>query len=684
MSELLEANLNANRNGISTVPVELPGKRPPAGLSWKERQKKLPEEATIRGELAGRNGNSGFAIIGGEVSGNLEILDFDFKGAAYSEWVKLVETEEPGLINRLSIQQTQSGGFHAIYRCAEIKITGSRKLARKQIEVEGPGEHNSGGKKYTAQQHSGRWFIYPGLIETKAEGGYAVAAPSPGYTVIQTPETGSFFDFPIITTAEREILLRCARALDELPPQKVENGPPPSAATDSSGMRPGEDFNRRGEVLSLLLRHGWKLSGGNHERQQLTRPGKDKGISATLYDSRTLHVFSSNAAPFEMDASYSAFAVYALLEHGGDFQAAARELGRQGYGDQTREKPEGQERMAQEPAVDPSEPRTESPKPGGIIRAVLTTEQFMGIETPPRRYHLEGWLKEASLGMVNGQTGIGKTGWVDGILDKVSRGVGFGPWGCESPAPVLMLDGEMSIQDKRERIELSRLDDERECPFYLYSDAYAFQLGLSRARLTDEGWRDEMKGLLLDLGVKLWAVDNIASLAPGLDENAKKDWDPINGWLIDLRFAGISTMLLHHDNKAGGQRGTSARTDNLDYVIQLKQPADYTPEDGARFIVHFNKARVENRYLPLIADTEFQLKQEPSGLYVWTFKNAKAARKREVVRLLDEGTKAKDIAAAVGYSGGQVSKIRTWAIKEGLISKAGKLTPSGFEWLSKA
>ena len=32
-----------------------------------------------------------------------------------------------------------------------------------------------------------------------------------------------------------------------------------------------------------------------------------------------------------------------------------------------------------------------------------------------------------------------------------------------------------------------------------------------------------MKEQLLHLGVKLWVVDNIASLAPGLDENVKQE-----------------------------------------------------------------------------------------------------------------------------------------------------------------
>ena len=58
MQAILDAALNARRHGVSTVPVELPGKKPPPGLPWKPRQRKLPDEATIRGDLAGRNGSA--------------------------------------------------------------------------------------------------------------------------------------------------------------------------------------------------------------------------------------------------------------------------------------------------------------------------------------------------------------------------------------------------------------------------------------------------------------------------------------------------------------------------------------------------------------------------------------------------------------------------------------------------
>ena len=83
-----------------------------------------------------------------------------------------------------------------------------------------------------------------------------------------------------------------------------------------------------------------------------------------------------------------------------------------------------------------------------------------------------------------------------------------------------------------------------------------------------------MKSILLTRKIELWIIDNLASLASGLDENAKKDWDPINAWLLELRFAEISTIMLHHVNKDGGQRGTSAREDNLDISVLLKSPHD--------------------------------------------------------------------------------------------------------------
>jgi len=157
----------------------------------------------------------------------------------------------------------------------------------------------------------------------------------------------------------------------------------------------------------------------------------------------------------------------------------------------------------------------------------------------------------------------------------------------------------------------------------------------------------------------------------------------VNQWLLELRFAGISTIMLHHVGKDGSQRGTSAREDNLDCSIILKPPSDYIPEDGCRFILHFSKARVSTSDLGLIGDAEFKLIKDDTGRYVWAWANIKAERKKDILRMMDEGIEQKAIAETLGVTGAYVSKTKKWAFSEGLFGKDGKLNQSGFEYVSR-
>jgi predicted XRE-type DNA-binding protein len=184
-----------------------------------------------------------------------------------------------------------------------------------------------------------------------------------------------------------------------------------------------------------------------------------------------------------------------------------------------------------------------------------------------------------------------------------------------------------------------------------------------------------MKSILIAKEIKLCVIDNIASLAGGLDENVKKDWDPINQWLLELRFAGISTILLHHTNKTGEQRGTSGREDNIDTSIMLKKPGDYAPEDGAKFIIHFSKARVETSRLGLISDTEFKLTLDKNKDHVWVYGNVTAKLKDEVLQFLHEGLSQTEVAKTFGVNKATVSKIRKNAIKDGLLTPKNRLIP---------
>lgn len=211
----------------------------------------------------------------------------------------------------------------------------------------------------------------------------------------------------------------------------------------------------------------------------------------------------------------------------------------------------------------------------------------------------------------------------------------------------------MTAQDMQYRAKELHIGENTICPVTLYSDAYASSQGLSRANLLDENWRDEMKQILLDKGLKLWAIDNIASLTSGIDENKKEYWDPINSWLLDLRFAGIATILLHHVGKSGSQRGTSAREDNIDTSISLNQPVDYQIEDGCRFTMEFKKNRCVSGDQFLLADTEFQYIRGE-----WLFQNVKTQTKEQIIEMLQDGIKQSEIAKELKVAKSYVLKIK--------------------------
>jgi len=303
--------------GLCVLPAILTEKRP-ALAGWKQYQRRLPTERQVRTWFAE---DVPLCVLAGTVSGHLEMVDFVHAGELFDRWRELVATESPALIERLVVERSQSGGRHVIYR-AEEPVSGNRKLAQRTLVVPNAEPIILAGKRYVPRRVGDRFEVTLTLIETRGEGGLFLCAPTPGYSL----ERGAFDQIPVLNEAERAILIEAACALNETLPPVV----PTPLGTPVNG-RPGDDFNERGEVRDVLRRNGWELVRGG-ENEYWRRPGKDQGWSATLRG-RVLFVFSSNAVPFEPDRAYSPFSVYTLLEHAGDFAAAAAALRSAGYGE---------------------------------------------------------------------------------------------------------------------------------------------------------------------------------------------------------------------------------------------------------------------------------------------------------------------------------------------------------------
>jgi hypothetical protein len=306
--------------GLSVLPANVQLKF--AALpQWKAYQRRLPTEAQVQEWFA--NGAAGLCIVTGAVSGNLEMIDFDLQAQLFEPWRMRVQQAAPDLLSRLTIETSQSGGRHVIYRC-DSQICGNLKLAQRKLCLPSGDEVVIGGKTCRPRQDKeGNWSVILTLIETRGQGGLFLCAPTPGYTLVQ----GDLTNLPVLSAQEREFLLEAAWSLNEYIPEP-ERLPQATGPTDS--LRPGDDYNARGDVSALLQSHGWScVKGGDNEYWR--RPGRTVGWSATLKD-KVFYVWSANAHPFEPEKAYAPFTVYALLEHGGDFRKAAAELSKHGYG----------------------------------------------------------------------------------------------------------------------------------------------------------------------------------------------------------------------------------------------------------------------------------------------------------------------------------------------------------------
>jgi len=344
-STLHSAAMDYLAAGLCVLPARRAEMRPAVG-QWKRYRKRLPTEAELSAWFA--NGPDAVCILCGQASGQAEIIDFDGGGELFAAWRNLIPAD---LRDRMVVERTQSGGYHVFYRCAGT-VCGSMKLAQRKQPVDAEAVYLNknqemvrvGGKEYQVRRDpDGSPFVIITLIETRGEGGLFLCTPTAGYAVIQ----GDLCSPPVLTEAERDLLLQTACGLNEyLPP--VINGPTrsvvvgPRAASSvehpgcasHNGDRPGDEFNRRGDVRAVLDRHGWSLEKPG-ENEYWRRPGKDCGTSATLKvcdGVPILFVFSTNAQPFEDQRGYTPFAVYCLLEHNGNWAHAARSLSLLGFG----------------------------------------------------------------------------------------------------------------------------------------------------------------------------------------------------------------------------------------------------------------------------------------------------------------------------------------------------------------
>lgn len=331
MSTTLDAALALHQAGLCVIPAAADGTKAPGTGAWRRYITERSTEQQLHGWFAG--GHPGVGIVAGAVSGGIVALDVEGRAVQEGVFTAYVElADNSGLGDTLRrvmggyTESTASGGLHLLWRIDDGQGVENLKLARRPSTE----EELAAAPKQKLQV----------LIETKSEGGFLVVAPSSG----PVHPTGKPWELKAggpdqIVTLDRDTsdaLLELARMLDTMPRPEAPTpfSQPTAAPRTDGGTSPGDDYEQRTDWTDILTPHGWTELPSHGGTRYWRRPEKRMGASATTghaADRDRLFVFTTSTE-FDVEVPYTKFAAYAVLEHDGDYKAAARALAAAGYG----------------------------------------------------------------------------------------------------------------------------------------------------------------------------------------------------------------------------------------------------------------------------------------------------------------------------------------------------------------
>lgn len=279
--------------------------------------------------------------------------------------------------------------------------------------------------------------------------------------------------------------------------------------------------------------------------------------------------------------------------------------------------------------------------------------ELMEMEIPPREMIVDPVIPQKGIVMCYAARGIGKTFMSCGLSYAASTGSSFLKWSAPKARRVLHCDGEMAAVDLRDRFRglMEASSTKPEPGFLNILPADLIDMGIGN--LASPIVQAELDPWLS--GVELLVLDNLSTLTSVIRDNDADSWNPIQEWLLRLRRRGVSVLIVHHAGKGGEQRGTSRREDVLDTSISLRRPSDYVPTEGARFEVHFEKARGVHgdRVKPFEARME-----QRNGVFIWTTQEIEDVNKSRVAALLQDDMSVRDIADETGIPKSSVHRLK--------------------------
>jgi hypothetical protein len=552
---MLDHALAYARLGIRIIPIK-PGQKYPPIPQW--QNKATWDEPTIRDWWTNQYADYGIGIATGHTrNGNIFVIDVDDREHhSGSETLEALQ-ERYGQLPETVEAQTGSGGRH-LYYYTPVTI------------------RNDAGTR-----------LGPGL-DIRGEGGQVLADP----TIHPNGRPYTWIDGQ--SPHERKPAQAPQWLTDLLTKQPQPIKPPTTDTFLNDPTSPSARYNAETTWHQLLTADGWTLAKTDrHGEQHWTRPGKDprEGTSATIgHNGNDALIVFTSSIPWLPEGGYNRFGYMAARDHGGDWKQAAHHYL------QTNPTP------TTTPTI---------PSPDEMLSMLIDWRTFW-----TQDHQAEDWIAKPLIARAR-QTALfagAKTGksWVTlNIVAALATGKPILGQPAQPPVHVLYLDYEMVEADLYERLEQFGYTEDDD-----YSHLHYALIPNLPPLNTQEGAAAVMR--LTELTkAEVVVIDTTGRAIDGEENSADSYREFARTTGLALKRAGIACVRTDHAGKDGGkklgQRGSSAKNDDVDIVYRLDKNSDGLTLVRTHSRIGWCPPQVDLVVDDLGDTTTIRLKAQPTG-----------------------------------------------------------------------
>ena len=301
---------------LSVIPCDL--KKKPALPSWKKYQKAKMSETEVV-QYFGKSEMIG--IVCGSISDNLEVIDID-DASVFPQFYDAILNYFDGNGHMILTVKTKKG-YHIYFR--------------NDFDMANPPDDIICRNLKLAQKKKTNNAI-PIRIETRGQGGYVIAPPSPNYSVMYG---ASLNNIPKWSRFDRKAIFDIAKDFNEYQAPSVKKSEPAYIPRTDKDYRltSWTDYNSKDDWMNELDTAGFSFVYEDNQRSYWLRSGEtDAKYSGNFHKEKRLFKVFSSSTVFEPEQPYSPSALRCLVRYGDTSKDSmannAKDLYNDGYGEQ--------------------------------------------------------------------------------------------------------------------------------------------------------------------------------------------------------------------------------------------------------------------------------------------------------------------------------------------------------------